>query len=305
MDEHVPFYPANSLIQEWVVHDDPGIYSFSNRHLAYQSLAQFMFDLVTRYPDVRYWELFNEMDGGWTSLFGDGRGVSQLDSGRMYAEMLDVVVPYIRASNPQARILLGGLAIPNVQFIRGIYDGGGAPNFDIANFHMYGIPIAPRIAVDAGSIRSVLDNMGDSYKQIWVTETGISAADQLLASVCVDQLKNLGPCLDSNKAAQIEDTLGTWYEMAQSDRRIDVLLFYCLNAGGGGSVPFQLQGLLPRDRSPDDYGYGLMRTGNVTPGVGYGSVRRALIKARRLEPSESAAIPVGPLKIPPRSEATQ
>jgi hypothetical protein len=66
--------------------------------------AQFLTDLVNRYKrppyNIHHWELFNEPDikQRW-GLYGE-----------RYAEMLAVAYPAIRAADPEATVLMGGLA---------------------------------------------------------------------------------------------------------------------------------------------------------------------------------------------------
>ncbi|HLF27035.1 MAG TPA: cellulase family glycosylhydrolase [Anaerolineae bacterium] len=96
---------------------------------------QFVEAVVARYPQVEYWEMYNEPDG--YDRFG-GKGAS-------YAAMLKSTYPVIKAANPQAKVVLGGLALD--WFQSGFFDEafleqvlsncGSATCFDIANFHYY------------------------------------------------------------------------------------------------------------------------------------------------------------------------
>ena len=88
----------------------PGV-NWTNREEGYKRFARFMGDMARRYPQVRYWELWNEMDGGFTDLFGAGRAdVSMRERGKLYAKMLQVVYPQIRKANPDAWVLVGGMS---------------------------------------------------------------------------------------------------------------------------------------------------------------------------------------------------
>ncbi len=93
-----------------VVHGNaPGV-NWANRDEGYKRFARFMGDMARRYPQVRYWELWNEMDNGFTDLFGAGRAsVSMRERGKLYAKMLQSVYPQIRKANPDAWVLTGGM----------------------------------------------------------------------------------------------------------------------------------------------------------------------------------------------------
>lgn len=124
------------------------------------AFARFMQDLVARYSvppyNVRYWELGNEPDvdpslvdpqgpfGCWGDPGDDYYG------GGYYAEMLKVVYPAIKAVDPQAQVLIGGLLMDcdpgyppagqdckSSRFLEGILRNGGGDSFDIVSFHGY------------------------------------------------------------------------------------------------------------------------------------------------------------------------
>ncbi|MFN2226804.1 MAG: hypothetical protein ACK2UY_10860, partial [Anaerolineae bacterium] len=124
----------------------------------YAAFAQFVRALVARYKvdefDVHYWELGNEPDvdpilvnsssgfGCWGDIDDPYYG------GDGYGQMLKVVTPAIRAEDPGARVVLGGLLLdkplttdPNLGrpelFLEGILRAGAADAFDIVAFHAY------------------------------------------------------------------------------------------------------------------------------------------------------------------------
>jgi hypothetical protein len=117
--------------------------------------ADFLNALVERYDGdgvdddpcgrvVRHWELYNEPDGG--SKPGDVRWGN---FGAEYAEMLAVAYPAIKAADPRAKVLLGGIAYdwfedqveqpgPFVRsFLPDVLAAGGGAYFDVLNFHVY------------------------------------------------------------------------------------------------------------------------------------------------------------------------
>jgi hypothetical protein len=128
---------------------------------AFQAYAQFLTAAVKRYSqppfNVKYWELGNEPDapplaqylpkqpfGCWGDPGDDYYG------GGYYAEMLKKAYPAIKAADPQAQVLIGGLLLDcdpthppankdckSAKFLEGILRNGGGDYFDIVSFHGY------------------------------------------------------------------------------------------------------------------------------------------------------------------------
>lgn len=133
----------------------------------FEAFAKFMEELVKRYGTatpygVRYWQLANEMDidhrvVGGDSLFGCwGEMEDEFYGGRHYGEMLKVVYPRMKAADPGAQVMMGGLLLecdpykmkPGVDcaneerwksgfFLEGVLKAGGGDYFDIADVHSY------------------------------------------------------------------------------------------------------------------------------------------------------------------------
>jgi hypothetical protein len=123
--------------------------------------ADFMAAVVDRYSKgpyyVTYFEIWNEPDidtlqspdpdapfGCW----GDKN--DPFYGGREYADMLKIVVPEMRAENPDIKVVVGGLLLdcdPNnppegkdctpALYLKGILAGGGKHYFDAVSFHAY------------------------------------------------------------------------------------------------------------------------------------------------------------------------
>ena len=89
----------------------------------YGTFASFMHDLVARYSvapyNVKYWEIWNEPDvdyripgtipdSDW-GCWGNQEDVYY--GGGVYADMLKVVYPQIKAADPQSLVLIGGLLL--------------------------------------------------------------------------------------------------------------------------------------------------------------------------------------------------
>jgi hypothetical protein len=120
--------------------------------------AQFLSALVSRYKDppydIKYWELGNEPDAAIVSgrrVFGCwGQEGDPYYGGRAYGEMLRHAYPAIKAADPQAQVLIGGLLLDcdptrppagkdctSGRFLEGILRAGGGDYFDIVSYHGY------------------------------------------------------------------------------------------------------------------------------------------------------------------------
>jgi hypothetical protein len=115
-------------------------------------LAQFMTAAVDRYGrppyDVKYWEFYNEPDNGSEFYAELGWGYFGNDP-EAYAEMLAAVYAPMKAADPEAHVLFGGLSYDNWTsdggpFVEEFLDDVlwtlqnlGADIFDVMNFHYY------------------------------------------------------------------------------------------------------------------------------------------------------------------------
>jgi len=184
----------------------------------FDEFAAFMHDLVARYSvppyNVKYWEIWNEPDIDHSLVpedIGYGCWGDQGDpfyGGGYYAEMLKVVYPQIKAADPQAQVLVGGLLLdcdprPGAgcatlgksnlppKFLEGILINNGGSFFDGVSFHaydgyqgqlgQYGNPnwesawntTGPVIIAKAQFIQSLLSQYGVSGKYLINTESAI------------------------------------------------------------------------------------------------------------------------------------
>ena len=129
-----------------------------------RAFASFVHGLVARYSvtpyNVKYWEIWNEPDIDYhlvepTSAWGCwGDQSDPYYGGGYYAEMLKVVYPQIKAADPQAQVLVGGLLLdcdprPGAgcdtlgksnlppKFLEGVLLNNGGSFFDGVSFHAY------------------------------------------------------------------------------------------------------------------------------------------------------------------------
>ncbi len=112
-------------------------------------LVEFVVAAVQRYSkppyNIKHWEFYNEPDNG-NILYAE-RGASWFgDKPQVYVNLLQAVYQPIKQADPQAQIVLGGLAYDwfiedNGPFVRGFLDEvlakGGGNWFDVMNFHYY------------------------------------------------------------------------------------------------------------------------------------------------------------------------
>ncbi len=177
-----------------------------------------MHDVVARYSvppySVKYWEIWNEPDVDPSLVTSDsdfGCWGDQSDpyyGGGYYAQMLQAVYPKMKAADPSAQVLVGGLLLqcdPDIpgacvgagserppRFLEGILIGGGAPYFDGVAFHAYdyfGVALVghyghagfasrwntsgPVIIAKARFVRRVLSKYGVTGKLLMNTESAL------------------------------------------------------------------------------------------------------------------------------------
>jgi hypothetical protein len=143
-------------------------------------MQEFVSAIVARYPFVRYWEIYNEPDR--VGHFGN--------KGKTYAELLKSLYPVIKIANPQAQVVMGGLASDWFVDQGGPFDRNFLTDtltyctgtcFDVANFHYYpGFrsqweSYGRDIIGKANYVRQILNAHGYS-RPIFATETGWPAA---------------------------------------------------------------------------------------------------------------------------------
>lgn len=148
------------------------------------SYAAFAAVAVARYSamGVHAYEIWNEENSvaAWTPA----------PSPSAYAALLKAAYPVIKAADPTATVVTGGLApaptdgtdYAPVDFLQGVYAAGGQGSFDAVGAHPYCWPAMPgdtdtwsawyQMYGTAHSLRSVMVANGDGDKNIWATEFG-------------------------------------------------------------------------------------------------------------------------------------
>lgn len=138
-------------------------------------------------PRVHYWEFYNEPDASFIrNAYRWG------NHGKEYADMLAAVYPAVKAADPTAKVLIGGIAYDWFQdqggpfvrtFIDDVLANNGGQYFDIMNFHQYptfapnwGSPNGPGLVEKTAAIRAKLAEY-NVQKPIFITESGMHSND--------------------------------------------------------------------------------------------------------------------------------
>jgi hypothetical protein len=131
-----------------------------------QSYSAFVGAVARRYRAfVGSYELWNEPD------------LDRYWSGSPQEYVTDVLRPgyrAIKAHDRRARVVLGGPATPDLEWLDELYRSGGGRSFDVMSFHDYSGDSS--ILTDARLIRRALDAHGQTRKPIWLGEYGLQEA---------------------------------------------------------------------------------------------------------------------------------
>ena len=181
-------------------------------------LGQLVYDLVKRYSaapyNIRYWELWNEPDAaGLLGCWGDPSD-TQYYGGYYYGQMLQVVYQQMKAADPGAQVLVGGLlldcdpvnppegknCLPS-RFLNGILESGAGPYFDGVSFHGYDYysgtgaynnsnwhssssTTGPVAIIKAKHLKGVLSGYGYGGKYLVSTETAVFWGPNVMDPPC-------------------------------------------------------------------------------------------------------------------------
>ncbi|HBN07595.1 MAG TPA: hypothetical protein DD435_02760 [Cyanobacteria bacterium UBA8530] len=149
--------------------------------------AEYLFDMVSRFKGkIQYWQVWNEPDypsgdlgPGKTSSSGGTRFWT--GSVQDYVRLLKISHTIVKGLDPAAKITLGGLGYES--YLAAILDNGGAPFFDLVDFHAYGSDKTTSDGVldsEWGflgryrAMKRVLAEKGIKEKRFACSETGLS-----------------------------------------------------------------------------------------------------------------------------------
>lgn len=138
----------------------------------WQNFMQFM---AARNKNVSYWELWNEPNEV------NGTGLTPPDAAR-FTRLVQSGYRGVKAGNPAAYVISGGVLHSDVPFIRAMYANGLKGYFDYFGLHPYTEERSPLLDVDPSQnkwnfdgipdVKAILDANGDGAKPIFVTEFG-------------------------------------------------------------------------------------------------------------------------------------
>ncbi len=125
--------------------------------------------LVHRYKDrIRCWEIWNEPDhpNYWQPQ----------DDLTVYSHLLREANKTIKAADPLALVLNGGLAESLPNNLQSLYEKSGRAAFDVVNIHPFVTPLEENplatLRAHYTGVRKVMEAFGDLEKPIWITEIG-------------------------------------------------------------------------------------------------------------------------------------
>jgi hypothetical protein len=282
-DDAVERAKKKGIELELIIHANPPGVNWSARQAGYERFAQFAAFMAKRYPSVKYWEFWNEMDAAFTDVFGANRpDFPAFEKGRCYAQMLKKAYPAVKQANPKAWVVLGGISSGwPADFIRGIYEEGGREYFDFMNIHTYGVPVNWGMMAQAFAAKMTMARYGDGDRPFWNTEFGIDAGNLWTAWKVAD-----GKGFDQGQLGQWK----TCIEEAMKHKlywKIIPYQFYSGNESANDALKDPKNAVkLPAGHTPDDYGFGILRRDGKTPRPTYDW----LLQARINEPVEKTPI---------------
>ncbi|MBU6429249.1 MAG: hypothetical protein KGR26_09585 [Cyanobacteria bacterium REEB65] len=186
--------------------------------------AAFLAHYVRRYRGkIAYYQIGNEPDyprGALTAAPGDpDRGFQ--GSVEDYARLLHVGARVVRAYDPHARVVTGGLGSPT--YLAALLDRGAGRDFDLLDFHAYGGPGSDRaletfLAVEQ-KLRQTLDARGLTGTPLGCSETGYPGDDPAGQRDYAIKAMAMGAALGLRYVCWYDTTNPSWRDMGLVDWR--------------------------------------------------------------------------------------
>jgi hypothetical protein len=184
---------------------------------------------------VRAWQIWNEPDNPlyWAPT----------PDPAAYAALLQAAARAIRAADPHAQILSGGLVSPDPArgFLEALHAAGAWQSFDVVAVNPYADPWSPEDgqigAMGVGAVKALVERLGP--KPIWATEFGWSSGP-------ADRTREAGASIDEQaqadflvRSAVLVRAAGAervfWYKLKDTDPANN---FYGLLRFGAGPTDF-------------------------------------------------------------------
>jgi len=217
--------------------------------------------MATRYPWLRYYEFFNEPDNA--DLLGAEKGGPYWGPyPERYAAMLRAVYPTLKAANPAAQVVFGGIAYDlftdspeggsfDRHFLDNVLssDAGGAP-FDVFNFHYYPAfaahweeksPGDRELVAKARYLRNRLNALGRPGVPMICTEVGMPSA--------LTPLEASDPTRDGERSETIQARYVTKTAARTLAAGLDAVIWFAWKEFPAGSE-YASFGLITRDLRP-------------------------------------------------------
>lgn len=117
---------------------------------------------------INHYEIWNEQDGGFWKPHPDAS---------QYVPLLKIAYEEIKAVDPEAVVISGGLCNWNASYLAEMYRAGAKGYFDAVAVHPYGYgpENSSRAARQMAAFQQVLADNGEPDKPIWITECGGSS----------------------------------------------------------------------------------------------------------------------------------
>ncbi len=172
----------------WATADEAG-----NVPIDLKAFGAFCSDVASRYRGrVRGYQVWNEpnLAREWAGREPDPAG---------YVELLRTCYVALKEADPEALVISAGLAptgsgppvaLPDADFLRGMYEAGAAPYFDLLGLHAPGYAAPPEVSPQeaaatpeyggqrffcfrhAEEMRAIMEAQGDGEKQVAILEFG-------------------------------------------------------------------------------------------------------------------------------------
>lgn len=223
--------------------------------------ADFVSAIVNRYKGlgVHSYEVWNEPNHA--SFWPSGPNAGE------FKTILAAAYPAIKAADPAATVLMGGLSKNDYDYLAQLYAAGGRPYFDAVAVHPYTGTADPtwcwnqagtaKRAKDAfcgiEEVRNTMVANGDSAKRVWLTEFGWSTNNGAYGVSELTQADFLTKALDKVQSSYPYVAASFWYNFRNN--------FWQNNLAGDYEANL---GLVRTDFSPKP-SYNAMRT--LTGGV--------------------------------------
>lgn len=243
------------------------------------AFAKFARDAANRYAPrgVHTWEIWNEPNkvGFWQPQ----------PSAAAYGELLRQAAQAIKAVDPSATVVSGGLAPAATQggnveqrsFLASLCSAGGLTGVDAVGVHPYSSPVLPSYSADWNawqqishtevSIRSVLRACGASDRGIWATEFGAPTGGPGAGSSLA--YPNLAADPDHVDEATQAAILREAVDLAATDPALDALFLYTDTDRGTSTATVEnFFGLRRFDGSPKPAWFALREAIAQLPRVG-------------------------------------